>query len=129
MTSEWSVRSYRTLPVMLGFAAGYVDGCTFVALFGLTETSRFWENHGAYNAVDTANIKTEVIQLPSTCFAEDEGSLTNSARWLQWHWAGGTPPGEAKRDAWIMAQIHLRLKALYQKEGGKLPEPKSGLAL
>ena len=63
-----------------------------------TETSRFWENHGEFNDVDTANIQTEVIQLPTTCFAEDTGSLTNSGRWLQWHWAGGTPPGEAKHD-------------------------------
>ena len=35
MTPEWSPRSYRTVAVMLGFAAGYVDGCTFVTLFGL----------------------------------------------------------------------------------------------
>jgi formate dehydrogenase major subunit len=88
-----------------------------------TETARFWENHGEFNQVDSSQIRTEVIQLPSTCFAEDEGSLTNSGRWLQWHWAGGTPPGEAKRDNWIMAQIYLRLKALYQKEGGPVPEP------
>ena len=88
-----------------------------------TETSRFWENHGEFNAVDSSKIQTEVIQLPSTCFAEDEGSLTNSGRWLQWHWAGATPPGEAQHDTWIMAQIFLRLKALYQKEGGKLPDP------
>jgi formate dehydrogenase major subunit len=88
-----------------------------------TETSRFWENHGEYNDVDTASIQTEVIQLPSTCFAEDEGSTTNSGRWLQWHWAGGTPPGEAKSDTWIMAQFYQRLKALYQKEGGANPDP------
>ena len=88
-----------------------------------TETARFWENHGEYNDVDTASIQTEVIELPTTCFAEDEGSLTNSGRWLQWHWAGGTPPGEAKHDAWIMAQLYLRLKALYQKEGGAYPDP------
>ena len=88
-----------------------------------TETSRFWENHGIHNDVDSAQIQTEVIQLPSTCFAEDEGSLTNSGRWIQWHWPGGTPPGEAKSDNWIMAQIWGRLKALYQKEGGPLPEP------
>jgi formate dehydrogenase major subunit len=88
-----------------------------------TETSRFWENHGEHNDVDTAKIQTEVIQLPSTCFAEDTGSLTNSGRQLHWHWAGGTPPGEAKHDTWIMAQIYLRLKALYQKEGGPVPEP------
>jgi formate dehydrogenase major subunit len=88
-----------------------------------TETARFWENHGEFNQVDSSQIKTEVIQLPSTCFAEDEGSLTNSGRWLQWHWAGGTPPGEAKRDNWIMAQLYVRLKALYEKEGGAFAEP------
>jgi len=88
-----------------------------------TETARFWQNHGDYNAVDTASIQTEVIELPTTCFAEDEGSLVNSSRWLQWHWAGGTPPGEAKGDIWIMAQIYQRLKALYEKEGGRVPEP------
>ena len=41
-----------------------------------TETARFWQNHGEFNDVDTAKIDTEVIQLPSTCFAEDEGSLS-----------------------------------------------------
>jgi formate dehydrogenase major subunit len=88
-----------------------------------TETARFWENHGEFNDVRPAEIQTEVIELPTTCFAEDEGSLTNSGRWLQWHWPGGTPPGEAKHDTWIMAQIYLRLKALYEKEGGPVPEP------
>ena len=96
-----------------------------------TETARFWQNHGEHNDVDPAKIQTEVIELPTTCFAEDEGSLTNSGRWLQWHWPGGTPPGEAKHDNWIMAQIYLRLKALYQKEGGAVrrTDPQSGLAL
>jgi formate dehydrogenase major subunit len=88
-----------------------------------TETARFWQNHGEHNDVDSASIQTEVIQLPSTCFAEDEGSLTNSGRWLQWHWPGGTPPGEAKTDTWIMTQIYLRLKDLYSKEGGAFPDP------
>ena len=88
-----------------------------------TETARFWENHGVYNDVDTASIQTEVLQLPTTCFAEDEGALVNSGRWLQWHWAGGTPPGEAQPDIWIMAQLHLRLKDLYVKEGGAFPDP------
>jgi formate dehydrogenase major subunit len=88
-----------------------------------TETGRFWENHGEFNDVDTASIQTEVIQLPATCFAEDTGALVNSGRWLQWHWAGGTAPGEAKSDVWIMAQLGQRLKALYQKEGGAFPDP------
>jgi formate dehydrogenase major subunit len=87
------------------------------------ETARFWENHGEHNAVDPSAIQTEVIELPTTCFAEETGSLTNSGRWLQWHWAGATPPGEAHHDNWIMANIFLRLRALYEKEGGAVPEP------
>jgi formate dehydrogenase major subunit len=93
-----------------------------------TETARFWQNHGEHNDVNPASIQTEVIELPTTSFAEDTGSLVNSGRWLQWHWAGGTPPGEAKSDVWIMAQIYLRMKALYQKEGGMVPEPILNLA-
>ncbi len=50
-----------------------------------TETAHFWQNHGEHNDVDPASIQTEVIELPTTCFAEDEGSLVNSSRWLQWH--------------------------------------------
>ncbi len=88
-----------------------------------TETSCFWENHGDYNDVDPAKIQTEVIRLPSTCFAEENGSLTNSGRWLQWHYQGAPPPGDAKPDADIIAGIFLKLRDLYRKEGGAFPDP------
>ncbi len=88
-----------------------------------TDTSCFWENHGEYNDVDPSKIMTEVIRLPSSCFAEETGSLTNSGRWLQWHWKGAEPPGEAMDDAAIMANIYLRLRDLYRKEGGAFPDP------
>ncbi len=88
-----------------------------------TETSCFWENHGEYNDVDPAKIQTEVIRLPSTCFAEENGSLTNSGRWLQWHYKGAPPPGDAKPDAEIIAGIFLNLRELYRKEGGAFPDP------
>jgi formate dehydrogenase-N alpha subunit len=88
-----------------------------------TETSCFWENHGEYNNVDSSKIQTEVIRLPSTCFAEENGSLTNSGRWLQWHYKGANPPGDAKPDAAIMAGIFLKLRELYKKEGGTFPDP------
>ncbi|KQV43976.1 formate dehydrogenase [Rhizobium sp. Root268] len=93
-----------------------------------TETAHFWENHGIYNDVDSSKIMTEVLQLPATCFAEDEGATVNSGRWLQWHWPGATPPGEAKHDTWIMANIFLRVRELYRKEGGVCPEPILNLA-
>jgi len=88
-----------------------------------TETSCFWENHVDFNDVDPAKIQTEVIRLPSTCFAEENGSLTNSGRWLQWHYKGAEPPGEAKPDADIIAGIFLKLRELYRKEGGAFPDP------
>jgi len=87
-----------------------------------TETSCFWENHGEYNDVDPAAIQTEVIRLPSTCFAEENGSLTNSGRWLQWHYKGAEPPGEAKSDIEIIAGIFLKLRELYKQEGGAFPD-------
>jgi formate dehydrogenase major subunit len=88
-----------------------------------TETGSFWKNVGEYNAVDPSKIQTEVFRLPSGCFAEEDGSLTNSGRWLQWHFKGAEPPGEARNDIDIMAELFLRVKALYAKEGGTLPEP------
>jgi formate dehydrogenase major subunit len=88
-----------------------------------TETSEFWRNFGEHNDVDAAQIKTEVFRLPTSCFAEEEGSLTNSSRWLQWHWKGAEPPGEARSDIEIMSGLFTRIRALYQSEGGVLPDP------
>jgi len=88
-----------------------------------TETSEFWKNFGEYNDVDSAKIQTEVFRLPSTCFAEEDGSLVNSGRWLQWHWKGAEPPAEAKGDPEIIAGMFLRVRELYKKDGGAFPEP------
>jgi formate dehydrogenase major subunit len=88
-----------------------------------TETSEFWKNHGVYNDVDASKIQTEVFRLPSTCFAEEDGSLVNSGRWLQWHWKGAEPPAEARGDQEIVAGLFLRLRALYRKDGGAFPDP------
>ncbi len=87
-----------------------------------TETARFWENHGEFNDSDPASIQTEVFELPTTCFAEDEGSLTNSSRWLQWHWPGAAPPGEARNDVRILSELRRRVRDLYQAEGGAFPD-------
>jgi formate dehydrogenase major subunit len=87
-----------------------------------TETASFWENHGEYNDVDPKSIQTEVFRLPTSCFAEESGSLTNSGRWLQWHWKGAEPPGEAKTDVEIMAKLYLEIKGLYAG-GGTFPDP------
>ena len=88
-----------------------------------TETAEFWKNYGEHNDVKSEDIQTTVFRFPSTCFAEEDGSLTNSGRWLQWHWKGAEPPGEAKGDPEIIAQLFTRLKAAYVKEGGAFPDP------
>ena len=88
-----------------------------------TETSEFWKNFGEFNDVDPAKIQTEVFRLPSTCFAEEDGSLVSSSRVLQWHYKGADGPGEAKTDPEIMAGLFLKLRELYKKEGGAFPDP------
>jgi len=88
-----------------------------------TETASFWQNHGEFNDVDPAKIQTEVFRLPSTCFAEEDGSLVNSGRWLQWHWKGAEPPGDARPDIDIVADLFVRIRDLYRKEGGTFPDP------
>jgi len=89
----------------------------------VTETSNFWQSYGDLNPVDPTKIQTEVFRLPSTCFAEEDGSLVNSGRWLQWHWKGGDPPGEARNDPEIIGELFTRIRALYEKEGGAFPDP------
>ncbi len=86
-----------------------------------TETARFWENHGEYNDVDPKSIQTEVFELPTTCFAEDEGSLSNSSRWLQWHWPAQPPPGEARTDIEIMAALYRAHEAALRGGGRRVP--------
>jgi len=75
------------------------------------------------NPSNPADIQTEVFQLPTSCFAEENGSLVNSSRWLQWHWKAAGAPGQARSDIWIMTQIFHRMREMYRKEGGAFPDP------
>lgn len=94
----------------------------------VTESSNFWQNHGEMNDVNPADIQTEVFRLPSSCFAEENGSIANSGRWLQWHWAAAEPPGEALHDGKILGRLFMRLRELYQQEGGANPQPLLNIA-
>ena len=89
----------------------------------VTDTSEFWKNHGELNPVDASKIATEVFRLPADCFAEDTGSFTNSGRVIKWHWKAADGPGESKGDIEIIATLFQKLKAMYAKDGGKLPDP------
>jgi formate dehydrogenase major subunit len=86
------------------------------------ETSEFWKSPGI-TADEMKRIQTTVYRLPGAGFAEKDGTFVNSARWLQWKNAALPPPGDAKLDQEILARIFLKVRELYQKEGGKFPDP------
>ncbi len=79
-----------------------------------TETAAVWKRPG----VDPTKNNTEVFLLPAACSLEKEGSVTSSARWMQWRHKGTNPPGEAREDLWIINKLMLKLKELYAGEGG-----------
>src|SRR5947207_8722709 len=85
------------------------------------ETSQFWKSPGISQG-EMKKIQTTVYRLPCAGFAEKDGAFVNSARWLQWKNAALPPPGEAKLDQEVLARIFLKVRELYQKEGGKFPD-------
>jgi formate dehydrogenase major subunit len=90
-----------------------------------TTSSEFWNAPG----MDPAKIQTEVFMLPATHWIEKDGSFTNSGRWAQWKDQVLPPEGQARHDHWILAELFQRVKALYQQQGGKYPDPIRELTL
>jgi formate dehydrogenase major subunit len=86
------------------------------------ETSEFWRSPGI-TPEEMKTINTTVYRLPCAGFAEKDGSMTNSARWLVWKNVAVPPPGQARLDQDIVAQIFLKVRDLYKSEGGKFPDP------
>ena len=86
------------------------------------ETSEFWRSPGV-TPEEMKTINTTVYRLPCAGFAEKDGSMTNSSRWLQWKNVALPPPGDARLDQDIVAQIFLKVRELYQREGGRFPDP------
>src|SRR3954465_9043713 len=86
------------------------------------ETSEFWRAPGT-TPDEMKKIQTTVFRLPCAGFAEKDGTFVNSARWLQWKNAALPMPGDARLDQDILAQIFLRVRDLYQNDGGKFPDP------
>ena len=68
--------------------------------------------------------ETEVFFLPTTHWIEKSGSFVNSGRWAQWkHQALPATEGDIRDDNYIIAQLFLRIRALYEEEGGAFPDP------
>ena len=88
-----------------------------------TTASEFWHAPG----VDPASIQTEALFLPATHWIEKSGSFVNSGRWAQWKHKALPATGESRDDNWIMGHLYQGLRALYEEEGGALPDPVLGL--
>src|SRR5712692_3594901 len=84
-----------------------------------TTSSEFWHAPG----IEPSQVKTEVFMLPATHWIEKDGSFVNSGRWSQWKDQVLPPQGQARHDHWILADLFSRVKALYQQQGGKFPDP------
>jgi len=84
-----------------------------------TTSSEFWHAPG----VDPSKIETEVFVLPATHWIEKDGSFTNSGRWLQWKDAALPPQHESRHDHWMLADLFLRVRELYRRDGGTFPDP------
>ena len=91
------------------------------------ETSEFWMAPGTTKE-EQGKIQTTVYRLPCAGFAEKDGTFVNSARWLQWKNVALPPPGDARLDQDILAQIFLKVRELYKKDPGKFPDPILNLA-
>jgi formate dehydrogenase major subunit len=88
------------------------------------ETASFWrQDILALVGKKSEDVATEVFLLPAANFAEKDGSFVNSARWIQWKWKAVDPPGDAKADQEIIGRLFLKLRELYAKEGGAVPDP------
>ncbi len=57
----------------------------------------------------TETAKLADVVLPSACFAEKDGTFSNTERKVQRVRKAVTPPGEAKDDWWILAQVATRM--------------------
>jgi formate dehydrogenase major subunit len=107
-------------------ALGKLDWLVVGEIFA-DETSEFWKAPGT-TPDDMRKINTTVYRLACCGFAEKDGTLVNSARWLQWKYIAVPPPGDAKMDQEIVARIFLKVRDLYKKEGGKFPDAILNLA-
>ena len=85
----------------------------------MLDSAEFWKAPG----VNSAEVDTEVLYLPSSHWIERDGSFTNSGRWAQWKEKAVDQPIGVRSDTWILSELFWRVKELYQEEGGAYNDP------
>ena len=92
----------------------------------ITETSTFWRNVGEFNPVETRRrLRRRCSGCRPAASPRRTARSRTPGRWLQWHYKGAEPPGEALTDLEIMAELFFRIRSLYAKEGGDVPGARS----
>ena len=83
--------------------------------FALTETANFWRDSRLHDKgeVRAEEIATEVFFLPVALPGEKDGTVTNTARLVQWHDHVCQAPGDSRSDLWFIYHLGRRLKELY----------------
>jgi len=81
-----------------------------------TETASFWRNSPEIKSgeLKTADIRTEIIYLPSATVPEMDGSFTNTQRLLQYHEKAADPPDDCRSNLWFTYHLGKRLKEMYR---------------
>jgi formate dehydrogenase major subunit len=84
-----------------------------------SETTDNWKRPG----VDPKKIKTEVFMLPSAHRLEKEGSVSNSGRWMLWHYEAVKPPGESRTFGHMIVDLMNRVRTSYAAKESVYPDP------
>ena len=79
-----------------------------------TETAEFWNRPGGPGP---GAINTEVYLLPGAVYSEKKGSASNSGRLIQWRDKASDPPGDAKDETEILADLGTAIQGLYSGSG------------
>ena len=85
------------------------------------ESANFW--YADPRVDDPKKIKTEVFFLPAASIPENDGTVTNTERLIQWHEKAADPPGDCRSDTWFLYHLGRRLKDLYRDSTLKRDEP------
>ena len=91
-----------------------------------SETSDNWRRPG----VDSKTVKSEVFLLPSAHRLDKAGSVTNSGRWMLWHYDAVKPPGQARTFGDMFIDLAKRVRSNYAPSGRRFSRshPQHGLA-
>jgi formate dehydrogenase major subunit len=91
-----------------------------------TETAAFWKNIAGS---DPSQVKTEVWFMPAAHIAEKDGTMTQTARTIQWHDKSADPPGQAHSDLYFWYHLGKRLKKRYASSTAKRDIPIKNMTL